>query len=96
MSTIATSRSQDERYYRSVTLSHPVVGVVIDWPDEHHDGFEVWLDTGVRDVHDAYLGKGATRQEAVQQAVTALEWALDVLNGPPPDHQVIPPAGRTA
>jgi hypothetical protein len=45
----------------------------------------VWLNTGVSDFDGLCIGIGATRDEAIADAVKVLEWATERLQGPPPN-----------
>ncbi len=45
--------------------------------------WEVWLDTDVGEQDGLCIGSGATRDQAVADAVTELEAALEELQHPP-------------
>lgn len=51
---------------------------------DEDDGYEVWINTGVCDFDGICVGCGATRQEAIADAVLALERGVELLQGPPP------------
>jgi predicted RNA-binding Zn-ribbon protein involved in translation (DUF1610 family) len=49
-----------------------------------HEEFSVWLNPTSVPEDGLCIGQGKTRNDAVAEAVTALEWALEMLQGPAP------------
>ncbi len=53
------------------------------YQDGHTGEWTVWLNTGIADHDGLCVGHGTTRDEAVADAVSVLEWGADVLQGTP-------------
>lgn len=75
--------AKDERFAFGASRQ-PTLHVFHDTSFAGLGDWQVWLDTGIEELDGLCIGAGETRQAAVTDAVAHLEWALECLQGPPP------------
>lgn len=77
---LATWKPKIEEHAAMAPVGQPELHIY----EEDDGSWAVWINTGVSDFDGLCIATGATRDDAVKEAVQVIEWVESVLQAPRP------------